>query len=85
MHWLKSYKNDTEQVDRLSSMEIHGISLTPQKNVRDIMSYLEEEIEVEDFQAGHVMSAHRLPARPARPSAIPPIMVRFPSVALKER
>lgn len=85
IHRLKSYQNDKEQVDRLSNMEIHGIPLKTQENIRDIMSDLAEKIEVEDFQAGHVMSAHRLPARPARPAAIPPIMVRFSSVALKER
>ncbi|XP_040073371.1 uncharacterized protein LOC120845873 [Ixodes scapularis] len=74
IHRLKSYQNDKEQVDRLSNMEIHGIPLKTQENIRDIMSDLAEKIEVEDFQAVHVMSAHRLPARPARPAAIPPIM-----------
>lgn len=79
---LKADHNDSDQTNRLSNLEIHGIPVSVRENIVHIMSDLAGQLNVERFEPAHVEAAHRLPARPG---AVPPILVRFNSVSQKER
>lgn len=77
---LKSNQNDTDQTNRLPNLEIHGIPFKSNEKVADIMTDLAGKLKI-DFQPAHMMSAQRLPAKTG---SIPPILIRFSSVPLKE-
>lgn len=79
---LKSDQNDSDQAHRLSNLEIHGIPVSAGENIIHIMTDLAEQLSVESFEPAQVVAAHRLPAKPG---AVPPILVRFSSVPHKER
>lgn len=79
---IKSDQNDTDQANRLSNMEIHGISFSPQESIKNILTDLAGKMNVEGFQPADVVAAYRLPAKA---DSVPPIFIRFSSVPLKER
>lgn len=79
---LKAAQNSTDQSNRQSFLEIHGIPFSSKENLNGILTDLAGQLNIDSFQLTHVEAAHRLPARH---DAIPPILVHFSSVALKER
>ncbi|KAM7295532.1 hypothetical protein ISCGN_025032 [Ixodes scapularis] len=79
---LKAVQNESEQANRQCNMEIHGIPFASRENLGGILEGLARQLEVEDFQTSQVEAVHRLPARR---DVVPPILVRFSSVPLKER
>lgn len=79
---LKADQNDTDQASRLCNMEIHGIPFSPRENLVDLMTGLAGKLNIESFQLADVVAAHRLPAKPG---TVPPLLIRFSSVPLKER
>lgn len=79
---LKAVQNDTDQSNRTSNLEIHGIPFLPHENLGGILTNLAGQLSIQGFQPTHVEAVHRLPARR---DAVPPILVRFSSAPLKER
>lgn len=79
---LRTNHNDSDQTNRLSNLEIHGIPVSSQENIVNTMTNLADQLGVEGFEPAHVVVAHRLPAKPG---TVPPILIRFSTVSQKER
>ncbi|KAM7306547.1 hypothetical protein ISCGN_010250 [Ixodes scapularis] len=82
IQYLKAVQNESEQANRQCNMKIHGIPFASRENLGGILEGLARQLEVKDFQTSQVEAVHRLPARR---DVVPPILVRFSSVPLKER
>lgn len=79
---LRDAQNYADQSNLLANLEIHGIPFSARENLEGIITDLAGQLNIEGFQPTHVEDAHRLPARR---DSIPPILVRFSSLHLKER
>lgn len=78
---LKTNQNDMDQFNRLSNLEVHGIPFSPQENIMDHLTGLAQQINIEGFHPAHIVAAHRLPVKSG---AVPPVLIRFSSVSIKE-
>ncbi|KAM7304502.1 hypothetical protein ISCGN_014402 [Ixodes scapularis] len=79
---LRDAQNYADQSNLLANLEIYDIPFSARKNLEGFITDLEEQLNIEGFQPTHAEEAHRLPARR---DCIPPILVRFSSLHLKER
>lgn len=79
---LKTNQNDIEQSNRLSNLEVHGIPFSPQENTIDLLTGLAQRINIEGFHPADIVAAHRLPVKSG---AVPPVLIRFSSVSIKEQ
>lgn len=74
-------QNEAEQYSRKANMEIHGLKMSLNENLSEWIEKLAETLEVPNFSMDDIVAIHRLPAKQG---AIPTVLVRFASVALKE-
>ncbi|KAH9367217.1 hypothetical protein HPB48_022786 [Haemaphysalis longicornis] len=74
-------QNDAEQYSRRANMEITGLNLAQNENLSEWIEKLVELLEVPKFSSEDIVRIHRLPAKQG---AIPAVLVRFASVAIKE-
>lgn len=78
---LLDEQNEAEQYSRKANMEIHGLKMGVNENLSEWIEKLAETLEVPNFSKDDIVAIHRLPAKQG---AIPAVLVRFASVALKE-
>ncbi|XP_077511930.1 uncharacterized protein LOC144122431 [Amblyomma americanum] len=74
--------NESEQYSRLSNLEISGLPVQPQEDLRAEVAQMAETLEVRDFNQSEIASLHRLSSRQGK---IPVVLVRFSSPSLREK
>lgn len=74
--------NSTEQYSRRCNMEIHGIPLTRNEDLRATMQDLVEKLGIGSHTPADVVACHRLRSRREGEA---PILVQFTSVSVKEQ
>lgn len=79
---IQTDQNDTEQYRHLQNIEIHGLTGGVSEDLRNILTDLVEKLELREFRPSDVLSVYRLPSKKDK---IPDVIVRFASVAIKER
>lgn len=78
---LRSDINESEQYSRRSNLEIHGLPCADGENLFTFLTDLARDLDV-GLQPSEVLAVHRLPGKH---TAVPPILVRFSSVVVRER
>lgn len=78
---LKSDINEMEQYSRLPNLEIHGQPRRDGERLLEFLLNLAGKLDV-NVQASEVLAIHRLPSKQAKAA---PILLRFASIAAKER
>lgn len=78
---LRRQVNDLEQYGRRQNLEIHGIPLTKDECLLDIVNGLAHDLSLSLLTEQDIDGIHRLPSKPDR---VPPILVRFVSRRTKE-
>lgn len=81
IHRLQQGLNDSEQYNRNANMEIHGLKSEEGENLTEFLHELAEKLELQKPRNDEVLAVHRLPSK----KASPPILVRFASVAVRNR
>ncbi|CAN8002844.1 unnamed protein product, partial [Ixodes hexagonus] len=79
---LQTEMNNAEQRSRLQIMEIRGLSVTPDDALPDVLAGLTAKLKIEGHQPSDVVSIYRLQGKDA---VCPPILVKFATVAAKDR
>ncbi|CAN7999519.1 unnamed protein product [Ixodes pacificus] len=73
--------NDAEQYNRLPNLEIHGMPVSTNEDLKKSVFDLADKLSIPSFQPSDVVAVHRLPSKKDK---IPPILVRFSSSAARE-
>lgn len=73
--------NQSEQYSRTLNLEIHGITAQPNEDLRAFLADFAKKIDI-GFEPAQVQAVHRLPVGGDK---IPPILVRFVSVAVRNK
>ncbi|CAN7985824.1 unnamed protein product, partial [Ixodes hexagonus] len=79
---LQTELNDADQRGRQHIMEIHGMNVIPNEALPSILAGLADKLEIAGHQSADVVSVFRLPGKRA---INPPILVKFASVAAKDK
>ncbi|XP_042149654.1 uncharacterized protein LOC121837866 [Ixodes scapularis] len=79
---LQTNLNSTEQYSRRCNMEIHGIPITDDEDVKVVIEDLAEKLNIGRHHPAEVVACHRLRSR--REGAAP-ILVQFYSTSVKEK
>lgn len=79
---IREEQNAADQYSRNANLEIHGLPTQPNENLQDVLNDLAEKLELSNFSPADVTAVHRIPSKRGR---IPTVLVRFKSVATKER
>lgn len=79
---LQTNLNSTEQYSRRCNMEIHGIPITDDEDVKAVIEDLAERLNIGRHHPAEVVACHRLRSR--REGAAP-ILVQFSSTSVKEK
>lgn len=74
--------NETEQYNRLSNLEIHGLPHVPNETLSTVVGELAVKVGLPAPQPGEILAIHRLPSRR---DSIQPIIIRFASPSLKDK
>ncbi|CAN7945330.1 unnamed protein product [Ixodes pacificus] len=82
---LKAELNDRDQQHRLPNMEIQGVPFTPKESLGKVLCDLASKIGLPQFRTSDVLSIRRLPNKKDKPDGVPPLLVSFASVDLKEQ
>lgn len=79
---IRTEQNESEQYSRLANMELHGLPISPGENLVASIAELASKLSIaKTFQCSDIQEVHRLPGRR---DGIPPVLIRFSSVSLKE-
>ncbi|KAM7302758.1 uncharacterized protein ISCGN_018266 [Ixodes scapularis] len=79
---LQTEMNDADQRGRQHIMEIHGMTVKPDEALPSILAGLADKLGIPGHQPADVVSVFRLPGKR---SIKPPILVKFTSVATKDK
>lgn len=79
---LRNAQNDSEQYCRNANLEIHGLPLDKKENLKQTLEQLAVKLEIPNFSLNEIDAVHRLQGRRG---SIPTVLVRFASVACKEK
>lgn len=79
---LRNAQNDSEQYSRNANLEIHGLPQEEQEDLTQTLTQLALELEIRNFSSEEVVAIHRLQGKRG---SIPTVLVRFASVACKEK
>ncbi|XP_040072429.2 uncharacterized protein LOC115323502 [Ixodes scapularis] len=79
---LQTEMNDADQRGRQHIMEIHGMTVKTDEALPSILAGLADKLGIPGHQPADVVSVFRLPGKP---SIKPPILVKFTSVATKDK
>lgn len=78
---LKSDLNGMEQYGRRQNMEIHSLPYSPSERLEEFLQDLGGKLGIVRFLSSDVLAVHHLPGKR---DSIPPVIVRFSSVHVKE-
>lgn len=81
LQFLHSTLNDNEQYSRLCNLEIQGLPMCPGEDLTAVICDLAGKLGIQHNEAD-VEAIHRLPAKR---DVIPVVIVRFASLAIKEK
>ncbi|CAN7940022.1 unnamed protein product [Ixodes pacificus] len=73
--------NDAGQYNRLPNLEIHGMPVSANEDLKKSVFDLADKLSIPYFQPSDVVAVHRFPSKKDK---IPPILVRFSSSAARE-
>lgn len=79
---IQAEQNDSEQYSRLPNLELHGLPYSSDENLITYIAELASKLSIDNsFHPSDIHEIHRLPAKR---DGIPPVLVRFSSVKMKE-
>lgn len=73
--------NEAEQYNRLPNLEIHGMAMTPNEDLKSKVADLALKLAIASFQPSDILAVHRLPSKKDK---TPPVLIRFTSAAVRE-
>lgn len=79
---LRNTQNDSEQYSRNANLEIHGLPIEENEDLKETLERLAAKLDIADFSLTEVVSVHRLQAKR---DSIPTVLVRFATVSSKEK
>lgn len=79
LRYLREAQNESEQYSRKCNLEIEGLPKEENENLKTTLTNLARKLEL-SFSVADVEAVHRLPSK----KAIPTVLVRFATVAMKE-
>lgn len=79
---LQNELNENEQYSRLSNLEVHGLPCSPGENLHSVVCDLAVKVNLPIPQPGEILALHRLPAKK---DSHPSVLVKFASVALRDK
>ncbi|CAN7942880.1 unnamed protein product [Ixodes pacificus] len=79
---IQAEQNDSEQYSRLPNLELHGLPYSSDENLSTYIAELVSKLSIDhSFHPSDIQEIHRLSAKR---DGIPPVLVRFSSVKMKE-
>ncbi|KAH9377341.1 hypothetical protein HPB48_023008 [Haemaphysalis longicornis] len=77
----QEYQNESEQYNRRTNLEIHGLPFEQDEDLKDELSKLAVALKLPNFSPSDVLAIHRLPSKH---DTVHVILVRFTSLSVKE-
>lgn len=70
-----------ERYNRLPNPEIHGMAVTPNKDLKKNIAGLAQKLAIVSFQSSDILAAHRLPSKKEK---APLVLIRLTSAEIRE-